>query len=199
MDHIQGVERVSWNPGRTLKQIIRAFGHLTSRVHSSAGLNMSFRTCLILASAFGFFAVMLGAFGAHGLSGQDGYLQRKYADTEPKEIAGMHVTAPWKYYQDFQTGVRYHMWHTLALLAIGLWKRQSESRSLSVAAWAFTIGIVLFSGALYLLVIGGPRFAGIPWGAIAPFGGTALLVGWIAALTAACQQTSPAAESPAET
>lgn len=159
---------------------------------------MSSRTCLILATAFGFLAVMLGAFGAHGLSGKDGYLQKKYAETEPKDIAGMNAPASWKYYQDFQTGVRYHIWHTLALLAIGLWKRQSDSKALSVAAWAFTIGIVLFSGALYLLVIGGPRFAGVPWGAVAPFGGTALLVGWIAALTAACRQTNPAREGLAE-
>jgi uncharacterized membrane protein YgdD (TMEM256/DUF423 family) len=147
---------------------------------------MSSRTCLILATLFGFLAVLLGAFGAHGLS-DTGYLERSYAEMEPKKVSGMHLTASFKYYLDFQTSVRYHIWHALALVCVGLWKRWSDSKALDVAAWAFTTGIVLFSGALYVLVIGGPRFGGIPWGAVAPFGGTALLVGWIAMLIAACE------------
>lgn len=148
---------------------------------------MSSRTCLILAAVFGFLAVLLGAFGAHGLS-DTGYLERKYAATDPRIVASMHLTAAYKYYLDFQTAVRYHMWHALALLAVGLWKRQQDSRALSAAAWSFTAGIMLFCGALYLLVIGGPRFLGIAWGAVAPLGGTALLMGWIAVLAAACLQ-----------
>ena len=150
---------------------------------------MSPRTCLILATLFGLLAVLLGAFGAHGLGDSDGYLQRKYASTEPKNIAGSSLPASYKYYLDYQTAVRYHMWHALALLGIGLWKRRQPSRALNVAAWSLTTGIILFSGALYVLVIGGPRFAGIPWGAIVPFGGTALLAGWIAAMTAAIRST----------
>ncbi|MCH2200725.1 MAG: DUF423 domain-containing protein [Fuerstiella sp.] len=145
---------------------------------------MSSRTCLILAALFGFLAVLCGAFGAHFLS-DTGYLERKYIGMDPKQVSGMLLTASYKYYQDFQIGVRYHMWHALALMAVGLWKHQGQSRALSVAAWSFTVGITLFSGALYLLVIGGPRFGGIPWGAVVPFGGTALLVGWISALVAA--------------
>ena len=77
----------------------------------------------------------------------------------------------------------------LLLTAVGLWKRQADLKSLSVAAWMFTCGIALFSGALYVLVIGGPRFAGVPWGAVAPLGGTALLIGWLATLVAACQKS----------
>ena len=148
---------------------------------------MTQRTCLILATLFGFLAVVIGAFGAHKLS-DSGYLERSYAQMEPKQVSGMALVASYKYYQDFQMGVRYQMWHALALACIGLWKRQQESKSLSVAGWSFTIGIVLFSGALYVLVIGGPRFGGIPWGAVVPIGGTALLVGWIAAIVAACRQ-----------
>ena len=157
---------------------------------------MSSRSCLIVATLFGCLAVLLGAFGAHGLSSPDGHLERSYAQTGVKTVAGMTLTAPYKYYQDFQTSVRYHMWHALALVAVGLWKRQQESKALSVAAWSFTIGILLFSGALYLLVIGGPRFGGIPWGAVAPFGGTALVVGWIAALVAAWQQSTGTRPQP---
>ena len=120
---------------------------------------MSSRACLILGTLFGFLAVLLGAFGAHGLSGSDpGYLAEKYADMEPKVVAGYQLSAAYKYYIDYQTSVRYHMWHALALLGVGLWKRQQESRALSVAAWAFFVGITLFSGALYMLVIAGPRF-----------------------------------------
>ncbi len=146
---------------------------------------MSSRCCLILATMFGFLAVLLGAFGAHGLGDKDGYLQRKYESAEPKSVAGLELPASYKYYEDYRTAVRYHMWHALALLGVGLWKRRQESKSLSMAAWAFTVGILLFSGALYVLVVGGPRLGGIPWGMVAPFGGTALLVGWVAALTAA--------------
>jgi len=150
---------------------------------------MSSRTCLILASLSGFAAVALGAFGAHGLA-DTGYLEDRYAEMELKEVVGMQMTAGYKYYLDFQTSVRYHMWHTLALFGIGVWKRQIDSKSLSVAAWMFTSGITLFSGALYVLVLGGPRFFGIPWGAVAPLGGTALLIGWLATLIAACQKPS---------
>lgn len=157
---------------------------------------MSPRTCLILATLFGFLAVLLGAFGAHGLGDSDGYLQRRYASAEAKNVAGEQLPASYKYYLDYQTGVRYHMWHALALLGIGLWKHRQPTRALNVAAWSLTAGIVLFSGALYVLVIGGPRFAGIPWGAIAPIGGTALLVGWIAALTAAIGSTGDSEDHP---
>ena len=148
---------------------------------------MSSRTCLILATLFGFLSVFLGAFGAHVLS-DTGYLERKYVELQPKQVSGMTLPAAYKYYQDFQTSVRYQMWHALALMGIGLWKYQRDSTFLSLAAWSLTVGIVFFSGALYLLVIGGPQYGGIPWGRIAPIGGIALLVGWIAVLAAACRQ-----------
>lgn len=155
---------------------------------------MSSGRCLTLAAVFGFLAVLLGAFGAHGLGDSDGYLQKKYETAEPKTVAGLQQPASWKYYQDYQTGVRYHMWHALAMLGAGLWMRHHNSRALRVAAWSWTTGIVLFSGALYVLVIGGPRFAGVPWGLVAPLGGTALLVGWAAAFLAALKSPADPAE-----
>lgn len=143
---------------------------------------MSPRLCLTLAACFGFLAVLLGAFGAHGLSNgrgsKPGFLESKYGDTEPKSVAGMQLPASYKYMQDFQTGVRYQMWHSLALFGVGLLMLRFPSTMLSVSAWCFAGGIVFFSGALYVLVICGPKFGGITWGLIAPIGGTLQLLGW---------------------
>lgn len=137
---------------------------------------------------FGFLAVLLGAFGAHGLGdSQSGLLVKKYADTPAKSVAGMELPASYKYLEDFRTGVRYHMWHALALLATGLLQAQRRSKLLSGAAICFTIGTLLFSGALYILVIGGPELGGIKWGLVAPFGGTLLLVGWMLLLIGAAR------------
>ena len=140
---------------------------------------MSPKLCLSIAALFGFVAVLLGAFGAHGLSGS-GYLEKQYADTKPKSVAGLQVPASYKYLQDFHTGVRYHMWHALALFGVGLLMLKYPSPSLNVAAWCFVAGICLFSGSLYVLVICGPKFGGITWGMVAPIGGTLQLVGWAA-------------------
>lgn len=141
---------------------------------------MTAKNCLTLAAIFGFLAVLLGAFGAHGLSdGDPGFLVKKYGATDPKLVSGMELPASYKYYQDFQTGVRYHMWHALAMFGVGLLLQRQSSRMLRIAAWCFAGGIVFFSGSLYVLVIGGPRFAGVPWGMVAPLGGTLQLVGWV--------------------
>ena len=150
---------------------------------------MSARVCLILACLFGFLAVLLGAFGAHGLS-DSGYLERKYSDMEPKTVSGLELPASYKYLQDFRTGVRYHMWHALAMFGTGLMMRGRSSRVLSAAAWCFAGGILLFSGALYVLVIGGPKFGGVTWGLVAPIGGTLQLVGWILLAIAALRLDS---------
>nr|WP_071594878.1 DUF423 domain-containing protein [Pontibacter roseus] len=98
---------------------------------------------------------MIGAFGAHALSS---LLQ-----------ASNRVDT-------FETAVKYQMYHTLALLAVGLLLFRVEHPALQVAAWAFFIGILIFSGSLYTLCL-----TGITWlGAITPIGGTALIVGWAA-------------------
>ncbi len=140
---------------------------------------MTPRICLTMAAVLGFLAVFCGAFAAHGLK-DSGYLERQHAEAGTKIIVGMTVPAAYKYLQDFETGVRYHMWHVLAMAITGLMMRQRAAMALSVAAICFASGIVCFSGSLYVIAVGGPRFAGIPWGMVAPIGGTLLMVGWLA-------------------
>jgi uncharacterized membrane protein YgdD (TMEM256/DUF423 family) len=103
-------------------------------------------------------AVALGAFGAHGLR----------ARVTPDLLAV------------FETGVRYQMYHALALIGLSLaWTRWSTSH-LTAAGYLFLAGIVLFSGSLYLLTLTGTRW----WGAVTPLGGVAFLAGWIALVLA---------------
>jgi uncharacterized membrane protein YgdD (TMEM256/DUF423 family) len=72
------------------------------------------------------------------------------------------------------------MAHSLALGLVGVLMLRRRSKLLSVAAGCFLGGICFFSGSLYLLVIAGPRWLGVPWGAITPIGGTLMLIGWLA-------------------
>jgi uncharacterized membrane protein YgdD (TMEM256/DUF423 family) len=103
-------------------------------------------------------AVALGAFGAHGLR----------AMVSPEMMAV------------FETGVRYQMYHALALLALGLGFARLQGRMVTAAAWLFVAGTVLFSGSLYVLTLTGTRW----WGAVTPLGGVAFLAGWGLLLTA---------------
>lgn len=95
-------------------------------------------------------AVVCGAFGAHGLKA------RVSADD----------LAIW------QTGVLYHLVHAVALVAYGAWTRGAKP----IAGWSFLVGVAVFSGTLYGIVLGGPRWLG----AITPIGGVLLIVGWLA-------------------
>ncbi|MGH8157879.1 MAG: DUF423 domain-containing protein [Rhodanobacter sp.] len=105
----------------------------------------------LLVGVAGASAVLLGAFGAHAL--------RDVLDARSNEL--------------WHTAVNYHVWHALALaLAVGL----GRGRSGRFAMIAFALGIVLFSGSLYALALGAPRWVGI----ITPFGGLAFISGWIA-------------------
>ncbi|WP_370583206.1 DUF423 domain-containing protein [Pontibacter sp. FD36] len=116
---------------------------------------MTQKAILLIATAFGALSVMIGAFGAHALA--------------PMLRATNRV-------ETFETAVKYQMYHTLALLAVGLLLFKIEHPALQIAAWAFLIGIIIFSGSLYTLTM-----TGITWlGAITPIGGTALIVGWAA-------------------
>src|SRR5687768_845323 len=104
-------------------------------------------------------AVAAGAFGAHGLR----------ARLSPDMLAV------------FETAARYHMYHALALLGAA-WAHQQWPGSLSVAAgWLFMVGIVVFSGSLYVLSISGIRWLG----AITPIGGVAFMAGWFCLALAA--------------
>jgi uncharacterized membrane protein YgdD (TMEM256/DUF423 family) len=148
---------------------------------------MSARVVLFLASVLGFLSVMLGAFGAHGLSNNQntGYLEKKYAEMEPKFVSGHAVPASYKYLMDYKTGVEYQMAHSLAMGLVAMLMLRRRSKMLTVAAVCFLGGIFFFSGSLYLLVIAGPRWMGVPWGAITPIGGTLMLIGWLALAVAA--------------
>ena len=118
-------------------------------------------------------AVIIGAFGAHGV---DRYFAEKYAGGEPKSIAGFEVPLSWKRLEDFKTGAEYQMYHALGLVAVGLLMTLRRHAALQVAGWAFLVGILLFSGSLYVLTLTGQTV----WGMVAPIGGTAFIVGWFA-------------------
>jgi uncharacterized membrane protein YgdD (TMEM256/DUF423 family) len=135
-----------------------------------------------IGAVLGGLAVAFGAFAAHGL---DDYFAKKYRDLPPKTTAGFDVPASWKYLQDFKTGAEYQMYHSLALLAVGLATgRTTKRRALDLAGWCFLLGIVLFSGSLYALTLTGDKY----WAFVTPFGGVLFLVGWAALAFAAADQ-----------
>lgn len=110
------------------------------------------RSFLMLAAFFGFTGVGLGAFAAHGLKSR--------------------LTA--EYLAIFHTGVLYQLIHALALLGVAVLAAQLPGRLVTWAGFSFALGIVLFSGSLYVLTLTGFSKLGI----ITPFGGLAFLVGW---------------------
>jgi uncharacterized membrane protein YgdD (TMEM256/DUF423 family) len=124
------------------------------------------QTFLVLGAIFGFIGVALGAFGSHALR---------------SKLTSERVAT-------FETGVRYQMWHALALFVVVIveaWTPSGGSPSFTLvgdrggapflfaAGWLFAAGIVLFSGSLYALAVTHNR----AWGAVTPFGGTCLLLG----------------------
>ena len=116
---------------------------------------MTARLFFAIATLMSGLAVAGGAFAAHALKSQ---LTEKALTT-------------------FEPGIRYQMYHGLALLAVAilLYQAMAESSWLTIAGWSFIIGILLFSGSLY-----GLSLSGIKWlGAITPLGGVAFLIGWI--------------------
>ena len=75
----------------------------------------------------------------------------------------------------FNKGVLYQGLHALALLATGIMSTRNASRALSIAGWSFLLGIMLFSGSLYMIVFLGDRSLGI----VTPIGGICFLAGWL--------------------
>jgi uncharacterized membrane protein YgdD (TMEM256/DUF423 family) len=128
------------------------------------------RNQLALGAAFAAVGVALGAFGAHGL----------------KETVSVQMLGT------FETGVRYQMYHAFALILCGLasrWGGADEifNRKVRLAGSLFTLGIVLFSGSLYCLVL-----MNIPWlGAVTPLGGIAFICGWTMLAIAALGKENP--------
>jgi uncharacterized membrane protein YgdD (TMEM256/DUF423 family) len=82
----------------------------------------------------------------------------------------------------WNTGVQYHLWHALGMVLAGLSASLlTDSVSVRLAGWLFLAGIALFSGSLYALALGAPKWLG----AVAPLGGTAFILGWLAFAVAA--------------
>lgn len=129
---------------------------------------------IVIAALFGMLAVIFGAFGAHGLENR-------------LDIAML---------ARFQTGVEYQFYHTFALLVVALLMTQTQAQTqtqsqaqkrakpctaaLTFAAWAFIVGIILFSGSLYSYALTGVR----QFGMITPIGGLAFIVGWASLMRA---------------
>ena len=108
--------------------------------------------------------VLVGAFGAHGLR-----------DRVTADLLAV-----------FETGVRYHLIHGLAVIAVAWAAARWPNAWIGAAGWLFTAGIVIFSGSLYILAISGGRW----WGAVTPIGGVCFLAGW-AALAVGALRASP--------
>lgn len=106
-----------------------------------------------LACAAMFLGVALGAFGAHSL---------KNILSDPMKAI-------------FETGVKYQLIHGLGLLAVAWLSSKEPSNLVQAAGILFSVGIVLFSGSLYILSLSGVR----AWGAVTPLGGLAFLAGWL--------------------
>lgn len=126
-------------------------------------------------------AVGSGAFAAHGL---DEIFVKKYAD-QTRVVGAQTVPLAAKFLNDFKTGAEYQMYHGLAIIAAGLLLDRRPSRIGNVAAWSFLIGIVLFSGSLYILTLTGVT----KWGAVTPIGGLLFLIGWLCLAIAASRKT----------
>jgi len=119
---------------------------------------------IIIASVFGILAVILGAFGAHALKSQ-------------LDPAGLEV---WK------TAVSYHFYHTLALLFVSILPA-SNSKVVNMAAWFFSLGILFFSGSLYLIstkeILNIKQLSVL--GPLTPIGGLFFILGWFSLITIA--------------
>lgn len=108
---------------------------------------------LLIGAISGFLAVALGAFGAHGLEG-------KISE---------------KALNNWEKAVKYQMFHTVAIITVALLIDKIQSTQLTLAGWFFVLGIILFSGSLYLYSTTGQKFLAM----ITPFGGFSFLIGWI--------------------
>ena len=119
---------------------------------------MNHKIFLQIGSLYAFLGVILGAFGAHALKSQ---------------LTLDRLTS-------FETGVRYQIYHALALLIVALLFQYLDERLLRIVGWLFAFGTILFSGSIYLLacrdMIGLTTYKWL--GPITPIGGTLLIIGW---------------------
>ena len=131
------------------------------------------RVWLLIGALFGAVGVAAGAFGAHGLEG-------RLAENGVLSAADQRLLDTW------ETAARYQMFHALALLAVGIVASRKPQRCVHLAGGALTLGTLIFSGCLYALVLTGQRWLG----AVVPFGGTLLIVGWICLAVASCRDSA---------
>lgn len=119
---------------------------------------------MVAAGLLGLTGVALGALGAHALK---------------VTLLARGTMAAW------ETGARYHLFHAVATLAVAVWLRHGTAAggagAMLWAARLWCAGTVLFSGSLYWLALGGPRWLG----PVTPFGGLALMIGWLLVALAA--------------
>lgn len=109
---------------------------------------------LLIGSILGALSVAIGAFGAHSL----------------KSILEANQRL-----ETFETAVKYQFYHTFAILLIGFLALHIESKWLNYAGYSFLVGMLIFSGSLYILCL-----TNIKWlGAITPIGGLAMIIGWL--------------------
>jgi uncharacterized membrane protein YgdD (TMEM256/DUF423 family) len=108
---------------------------------------------LLIGAMSGCLVVIMGAFGAHALN--------ELLDDYGKSI--------------YNKAVLYHMFHSIAILILGLINKIQPEIQLSMAGWSFVFGIILFSGSLYIIAITGIKSLGI----ITPIGGILFIIGWV--------------------
>lgn len=121
--------------------------------HVTAGLTPLARRCIATGALLMLLGVILGAFGAHALQSL----------LSPQRLAS------------YQTGVSYHLLHSLGLVALGLVAQlTAETAQLRWSARLMLAGIVLFSGSIYLMAAGAPRTLGM----VAPLGGLSFMAAW---------------------
>lgn len=129
---------------------------------------MSAKSWMVIAAILGGLAVIAGAFGAHALPG---WLKSR----------GLDDALVLRRQESLEIGVRYQMYHALALLALAWLQSQAPSRMTTLAGGFWLVGILLFSGCLYGYVLSGFR----PLAMIVPIGGVSFIVGWCALALAA--------------
>jgi uncharacterized membrane protein YgdD (TMEM256/DUF423 family) len=110
----------------------------------------------VIGAVFGAIGVAMGAFGAHMLRDK----------VEPRML------------DIWSTATQYQLWHALALVGVALWMGRDGGSTTAavVAGWGFSLGVLVFSGSLFVLVLSGKTWLG----AVTPIGGISLIVGWIA-------------------
>ena len=107
----------------------------------------------VIGAVSGCFVILFGAFGAHGL----------------KDVLDEYANSI------YEKAVLYQMFHTIGILLLGILGKIMPEINLHLAGWGFLLGIILFSGSLYILAITGVKWLGM----ITPFGGIFFLSGWI--------------------